>query len=105
EDNFGTLLNRITDCRQSANDPCVVLDLPVLYRHVKIDTNKDAFARNIDVFDGFLVHVIFASVQSSSFSLSSCAAKNQAKACTVNSELLQPDLRFCHCLIIFELNY
>ena len=57
KNDFCALFDGVVYRRQRACDARVVFNRAVFYRHIKIDTNKNSFAFNINVFYRFFVHI------------------------------------------------
>jgi hypothetical protein len=56
EDHPRALVQEVPDRGDGRPDPGVVLDLPVLERHVEVDADEDPLARRVELADGSLGH-------------------------------------------------
>ena len=56
KNNLCAVIDSIFDRRQCTLDARVISYFAVFNRHIEIDTDKDPFPANINVFDSFFVH-------------------------------------------------
>ena len=50
ENYTSTLLGRVIDGRQCTGDPCIVVNLSILYRNVEIDADKNSLPLKREIF-------------------------------------------------------
>ena len=58
KDYASSLLDRVLNCWKCSSNAIVVVNLAVLDRDVEIHANKNAFAAQVEIFDGEFFHSV-----------------------------------------------